>query len=82
MKEKLIQAIKEALELDEEDVSLQNSLRDFDNWDSMSKLSLIALLDEHFEVQISNLEFDQIDTIQDLLGLIHEKLKQDGQANI
>jgi acyl carrier protein len=70
--EKLIEVIKEALELEEE-ISFEDSIDDFDNWDSLSKLSLIALLDEYFEVQISNNEFDNVDTLKDLLDLIQSK---------
>ena len=69
---RLIDVFKEALELQEE-ISFEDSIEDFDNWDSLSKLSLIALLDEYFEVQISNNEFDNVDTLKDLLNLIQSK---------
>lgn len=74
MKEKLIEVFKEALELEEEDVSFDDSIEDFDNWDSLSKLSLIAILDEYFEVQVSNAEFKEIETVQELYNLINKKL--------
>ena len=41
MEEKLIEAFKEALELEDQEVSLEDSINDFDNWDSLSRLSLI-----------------------------------------
>jgi acyl carrier protein len=73
MKEKFLEAVKEALELEEENVSFDDNLADFDTWDSMSRLSLIALLDEHFEVEVSDAEFDDIDTVQELFNLVEKR---------
>ncbi len=73
MKEKFLDAFKEALELEDESVSFEDILADFDTWDSMSRLSLIALLDEHFEVEVSDAEFDDIDTVQQLFELVKKR---------
>lgn len=73
MKEKFLDAFKEALELEDESVSFEDILADFDTWDSMSRLSLIALLDEHFEVEVSDAEFDDIDTVQELFELVKKR---------
>ena len=74
MKEKFLEAVKEALELEDKKITFQDSLSDFDTWDSMSRLSLIALLDEHFEVEISDAEFDDLDTVQDLFDLVEKRM--------
>jgi len=60
MKSKLIQILNEALEL--ETVNLEDNLEDYDNWDSLTRLSLIALIDEHFEIQFSDKEFNEFET--------------------
>lgn len=73
MKEKFLEAFKEALELEDENVSFDDNLADFDTWDSMSRLSLIALLDEHFEVEVSDSEFDDIETVQELFALVKKR---------
>jgi len=73
MKEKFLDAFKEALELEDESVSFEDILADFDTWDSMSRLSLIALLDEHFEVEVSDAEFDDINTVQELFELVKKR---------
>ena len=73
MKKQFLEVLKEALELEEENVSFDDTLSDFDTWDSMSRLSLIALLDEHFEVEVSDAEFDDIDTVQELFNLVEKR---------
>ena len=74
MKDKFLEVVKEALELEDQDLSLDDVLADFDEWDSMTRLSLIALLDEYFEVQISDAEFDNIETIQHLMEVVKERM--------
>jgi len=73
MKDKFMDVFKEALEMEDEKVNFDDALADFDTWDSMSRLSLIALLDEHFEVEISDAEFDDIETVNELFELVKNR---------
>jgi len=66
MKNKLINIVKEALDIEEETIDLNTQFDSLDTWDSLGKLSLIALIDESFNVQISDKEFNSFQTIEDL----------------
>ena len=57
MKNQLINIVKEALDIEEETIDLNTQFDSLDTWDSLGKLSLIALIDESFNVQISDKEF-------------------------
>jgi acyl carrier protein len=74
MKDKFLEVVKEALELEDANLTFDDVLADFDEWDSMTRLSLIALLDEHFEVQISDAEFDSIETVQNLFEVVNQRM--------
>lgn len=74
MKQKYLNILQEALETENLEISLDDKLTDFDTWDSMSRLSLIALLDEHFEVEVTDSEFEDLDTVDDLYNLIQRKI--------
>jgi acyl carrier protein len=78
MKEKFLDAFKEALEIEEVKVEMSDVMSDFDTWDSMSRLSLIALLDEHFEIEISDYEFENMTTVQDLYDKVQIKVQANG----
>jgi acyl carrier protein len=78
MKEKFLDAFKEALEIEEVKVEMSDVMSDFDTWDSMSRLSLIALLDEHFEIEISDDEFENMTTVQDLYDKVQIKVQANG----
>ena len=75
MKDKFLETIKEALEVEAVEVNLSDALADFDTWDSMSRLSLVALLDENFEVEVADAEFDETETVEDLFNLVKSRVK-------
>ena len=67
MKEKFLNTIAEAFEVDSSDeIKMNQEFRQHDNWDSLTKLSLIAALDEEFDVIIEDKEFENLHTFEDL----------------
>ena len=72
MKNKFLKAFKEALEIDRQ-IELSENFKDYEEWDSLSRLSLIVMLDEEFGVQIENQDFEKISTVQDLLEVVESR---------
>lgn len=70
MKEKLIEEFKEILELEDETLTEEDDFRDFDNWDSIAALSVMAYLDEEFDFNIKAEDFKKINTISQLMDLM------------
>lgn len=73
MKEKFLTAFKEALEIEDQEIKMSDKFRDYDEWDSIAQLSLIAMLDEEFDLQIEGDEFDKLKTVEDLLKAVEAK---------
>lgn len=71
MQQQFIDAFKEALEIEDE-VQLTDNFRDYDEWDSLARLSLIAMLDDEFDVQIEDAEFEQLKTVGDLIAAVEK----------
>jgi len=67
-----INELKEALEIEDEDqkITLETNLKDLEEYDSLSVLSIIAMIDQRFEKQISSSDFIKITTIKSLMDLI------------
>lgn len=62
-----IEKFAEAVEIDDASVlTPETEFRTLEEWDSLSYLSVIAMIDEEFDVQIETPEFKQQKTIQDL----------------
>jgi acyl carrier protein len=57
--------------------SISNSdvIKDFDTWDSLTLLSLIAAVDSEFNLQLNASLFDQVTTIGELLIYIENHKK-------
>lgn len=66
-----IEKFAEAIELDGTSIlTPETEFRTLDEWDSLSYLSVIAMIDEEFDVQIETPEFKQLKTIEDLYNTV------------
>lgn len=59
--------------LEEETVTEGDILAEFEAWDSLSILSIIAYAREHYKIQLKNNEIRDLSTVADLISLIEEK---------
>ena len=73
-----INELKEALEIEDEDqeITLETNLKDLEEYDSLSVLSIIAMIDKNFGKQIPSSDFIKITTIKSLIDLIGKKYFQ------
>jgi len=69
--DKFLEQIAEILE--EEQVNLDDKLLDFDAWDSLAQLSIIALAGEEYGVTISAMEIREAETVGGIKQLIENK---------
>ena len=69
--DKFLEQIADILE--EEQVSLNDNLFNFDAWDSLAQLSIIALADEEYGVTISAIEIREAETVGGIKQLIEDK---------
>jgi len=74
MTERFIQLFKETLEMEDKDVQPSDAFREYEEWDSLGQLSLIAMIDEEYDVVIEGKPFMEIKTIGELIKTI-EQLK-------
>ena len=70
MEQKFLEVITEALEIEDRAIQLTDNFKEFDEWDSLAQLTLIAELDDNFGVTISTDELRKIHTLQELLNHI------------
>lgn len=76
MKDKFIKGFKEALEIEGRDVQLSDQFRDYDEWNSLGQLSLIAMLDDNFNVTIEDDDFQKLVTVGDLYEEVLKRSQQ------
>jgi acyl carrier protein len=73
MEEKFLQKFKEVLEVSDRDLSLTDHFRNYEEWDSLAFLSLIAMIDEEYDVIIDGKDFKQLETVADIQQAIKER---------
>jgi len=76
--EDFINELKDALEIEDEDqeITLETNLKELEEYDSLSVLSIIAMIDKNFSKQIPSSDFIKITTIKSLLDLIGKEYFQ------
>ena len=67
----LAEQLVEIFEVDE--VSDIDVFRDFELWDSLSVISLIAVLDENFGINIEATELADVITVKDLYSFVEQR---------
>ena len=70
--ERFIELFKEATDIEQE-MQPTDEFRKYEDWDSLAYLSVIAMMDEEYGVQIEEAEFKQLRTIQDLFNAVTKR---------
>lgn len=68
-----LEQMKEILDIEDRELSLDDEFKSFDEWSSLASLSLIALVDEEYEVTLSGNDIRSAVTVQDLIDTIKSK---------
>ena len=69
----LLNALKEVFEdIDTSTFDIKTEFKNNDEWDSMTALSLITILDQEFGISISGEKIKELNTIEELILFINE----------
>ena len=71
-KTEFIEKFAEAIDVEVSVLTPETEFRTLDEWDSMAYLSVIAMIDEEYDMQIEQLEFKKLLTLQDLMDYIEK----------
>ena len=73
MEEKFIELFKETVEVEEIEIDFNTKFRDLENWDSLTFLSVLAMIDEEYDTIIEGNDFRKLETVGDLINEIKKK---------
>ena len=70
-KEEFIKELEDALEIEEDKhITVETDLRYTEEYDSLSVLAIIAMIDKNFRKQIPSTDFAKVTTVRSLMDLI------------
>jgi len=72
MKEKVIEIMKDVLET--EDLSLNTSQENCENWNSLRQLNLVSELEDEFDVEFEPEEIAEMKSVEMVLKILQSKL--------
>jgi len=67
-KDEFLTQFQDVLQRDDP-VNAEDTLADYDEWDSLSKMAVMAFFDKNFGVKITLNEIGKLGTVEDLLKL-------------
>jgi acyl carrier protein len=73
MQERFLEVFKDTLDIEDRELNMSDEFRTYEEWDSIANLSVIAMIDEEYEVVIENSTFKNIITLQELWDKIQKK---------
>jgi len=74
--DKFIEHFREALDAEEgKEIKLEDKFRDYDEWDSLRFLSVIAMIDSEYDIIIETDDFKKIETVGGLIEEINKRIK-------
>jgi acyl carrier protein len=74
MEAKFLLKFKEVLEISDRELLLEDNFRDYEEWNSLVFLSLIAMIDEEFDVIIEGRDFKLLKTNAEIINAIKAQL--------
>jgi acyl carrier protein len=75
MEERFLKLFQDVLEKDDNSVKIEDEFRNLDEWDSLAVLSILAMINEEYDITIPRSDFEKLKTIQDLYEYIIKKSK-------
>ena len=75
MEEKLIEQLKEVIEIEDREINLEDEFRNYPEWDSMVALSVIAMLDDEFGVVLDTGSFGKLRTVGELIEEVKKRME-------
>ena len=65
-----IEKLSDTFEKETIQIHLDDAFKEYDEWDSLALLSLMATLEEEYSVTIPRTEFEKIKTVQNLFDYV------------
>lgn len=73
MEKEFLEKLKETLEIEDRELVLTDKFREYPEWNSLAFLSVIAMIDEEYDVIIEGKDFRKLETVGDIISAINER---------
>lgn len=71
--EKFIELFQETLEIEDREVKLDDVFRDYEEWDSLAVLAVLAMIKEEYNIAVQRDEFNKLTYVKDIFNYVNNK---------
>lgn len=71
----LVEILAAVLEVDVEQISLESSKNDLDDWDSLATMEVMSKLEDFYEVRFSAVDIMSVGNVSQILNLLIQETK-------
>jgi acyl carrier protein len=71
----ILNELANLMEIDRNDLNLNYPLEQYGNWDSLTAISTIALVDEQYGILLKSCEIEKCKNLNEIFELIDDKTK-------
>lgn len=66
-----IEKFEDVLEMSKGSIQLKDNFREYENWDSLALLSLMAMLEDEYNLTIPREDFQKLNTVEEVFNYIN-----------
>ena len=74
MEQRFIELLKETLEINDREINVSDKFREYNEWDSIAALNVIAMIDEEYDFVLEVNRFKELQTVGDLISEIKKHI--------
>lgn len=71
-KQKFIELFKETIDMEDKEIKGDVVFRELEEWDSLALLSVIAMIDDEYDIIIQGNDFKSLNTLNDIMTYIND----------
>ena len=71
-KQKFIELFKETIDMEDKEITGDVVFRELEEWDSLALLSVIAMIDDEYDIIIQGNDFKSLNTLNDIMTYIND----------
>ncbi len=72
--DQFVELFKDVMEMNNQKIKPDDKFKEYEDWDSLAVLSILAMVNQEFDIVIPRREFESVNTIRELYVLILSKI--------
>ena len=77
LENRVLKILETILDLSEEDLSLESSMEDIEEWDSVKMMEIVLALEEEFDLYFSETQLEEMIDMRSIISAIKDSIQNE-----